>query len=427
MHSCVGIPQTSKPDTHEEGFHMHSYSAALPIYKPTSSEKDIKTRYYSRSPSRPDPTSLTHNIYGRTCNCFGPTSCSGFCGSHSPVSCPYPCGHRPYMAATHDVDHVHLLELTETAKNHTTTPDGPDNGDHIDQASIANNEKMTEESWRPSSRQSPMHHGKEDSIPWGEWLDLSPWLGDSPHQTPLKVLPLVARYRSSGPLHLDNEPIQNHSASISRQYSRPKSGPRPLDLKETLSLIRSTETQEPAQGSTFAFCAASRDRFMGHGFPYPDDGFIDFAKSSLSSTLELPEQYGTASSRRESVSSLDVCTQTTQQERVNRSAMWQVSFPASGALSLWPTYIKQEIQDIAYWLKVTKEWTYVLCSRILILLVRGKYVSIFVTYSAFILTLASASTNTKLGHASTLSCTVIPTDTYSVRSEISSTVMLSTC
>ena len=332
MHSCVGTPQTSKPDTREEGFHMHSYSAALPTCKPAPPDKDIKTRSYSRSPSRSDPTSLIHNIYGRTCNCFGPTRCSEIFGSHSPVS-PYPCGYRPYMAATHDVDHVHLLELTETAENHTITPNGPDKGDHVNQASIANNEKTTEEFGRPSSRQSPTHNGKADSIPWAEWLDLSPWLGDSPRQTPLKVLPLVARYRRSGPLHLDSEPIQNHSASMSRQHSKPKSGPRPLDLKEALSLIRSTETQRPAQESTSAFCAASRDQFMGHGFPYPDHGFIDFAKSSLSSTLELPEQYGTASSRREPVSSLDVSTQTTQQEGVNRFEMWQVSFPVSGALS----------------------------------------------------------------------------------------------
>ena len=66
---------------------------------------------------------------------------------------------------------------------------------------------------------------------------------------------------------------------------------------------------------------------MGHGFPYLDNGFIGFAKSSLSSTLELPDQYGAASSR-------DVSTQSAQQEVVKRSAMWQVSFPPSGALSL---------------------------------------------------------------------------------------------
>ena len=267
--------------------------------------------------------------------------------------------------------------------------------------------------------------GKEDSIHWAEWLDLSLWLGESPRQTPLKVLPLVAVYRRSGPLHLDNEPIQNHSASMSRQHSRPISGSRPPGLKEALSLIRSTEAQEPAQESTIAVCAVAKARFMGHGSPYPAAGFIDFAKSSLS-TLAWPEQYDTASSCRESVPSLDVFTQTTRQEGLNGSAIWQGRFPASGALGLWPTYIKQEIQDIAYSLKSTKDWTYVLCSRILILLVRGKYVSIFMTYSPSILTLALASTNTKLGHASTSSCTVIPTDTYSVGSKISSAVMLST-
>lgn len=332
------------------------------------------------------------------------------------------------MAATHDVDHVHLLELTETAETHTNTSDGPDHGDRVDRASIANSDNTTEEVWRPSSRESSMHNAKDDLINWTEWIDLPPSLEDSPRQTFLHTLPLVAAYRRSGPLHLDNEPIQEHSASMSRQHSKPRSGPRPLDLKEALSLIRSTGAQRPAQESTFAFCASSRDPFMGHGFPYLRNGFVEFAKSTRSSNLELPDQYGAAPSQREPASSLDVFTQSAQQEVVDKSAVWQVSFPAPGALSFHaPTYVKQEIQDIAYGLKVTKEWTYVLCSRILILLVRGRYVSIiFITNSPCALTLASDSTNAKLGHASTLSCTVIPTDTYSVRLEISSTVMQST-
>ena len=237
------------------------------------------------------------------------------------------------MAATHDVDYVRLLELTETAETHTNTPEGPDYGDHVDQASIANSDKTTEEVWRPSSRQSSIHNAKEDSIPWVEWIDLPSSLEDSSCETPLKALPLVAPYRRSGPLHLNNEPIQTHSASMSRQHSKPRSGPRPLDLKEALSLIRPTDAQRPAPKFTFAF-ASSKDPFMGHGFPYLDNGFIDFTKSSLSSTLELPDQYGAASSRREPASSLHVFTQSAQQEVVNRSAMWQVSFPASGALSL---------------------------------------------------------------------------------------------
>ena len=276
--------------------------------QPASPDKDTQTRSHSRSRSR-------------------------FLRSHSPVSCPYPCGHRPYMAATHDVDYVHLLELTETAENHTNTPEGPEHGDHADHASIANSDKTTEEVWRPSSRQSSIHNAKEDSIPWAEWIDLPFSLEDSSRETPLKTLPLVAPYRRPGPLHLNNEPIQTHSASMSRQHSKPRSGPRPLDLKETLSLIRSTDAQRPAPKFTFAF-ASSKDPFMGHGFPYLDNGFIDFKKSSLSSTLELPDQYGAASSRREPTSSLHVFTQSAQQEVVNRSAMWQVSFPASGALSL---------------------------------------------------------------------------------------------
>ena len=316
MHYYLATPKASQPDTPEEGFHMHSYSAALPTYKLAPPDKHAKTRSYNRFPSRSDHTSLVDNIYERTCNCSGPTRCE----------------HRPYMAAAHDVDHVHLLELTEAAENHTHTPNGPDNGDHVDQASIANSDQTTEEVWRPSSRQSSMHNGREDSISWAEWIGSSSSLEDS--QTPLTALPLVAPYRRAGPLHLNNEPIQEHSASMSRQHSNPRSGPGPLHLKEALSLICSTEAQRLAPKSTFALCASSKDPFMGHGSPYLDNGFIEFAKSCLSSTLELPEQYGAASSRREPVSSLDVPTQRGQQQVVNMSAMWQVSFPASGALSL---------------------------------------------------------------------------------------------
>lgn len=298
METRLGTPKASEPDTPEEGFHMHSYSAALPTYKPAPPGKDAKTRSYTRSPSRSDPTRLVDNIYERTCNCAGPTR----------------CGHRPYMAATHDVAHVHQLELTETAENHTNTPDGPDTGDHVDQASIANTDRTTEEVWRPSSRQSSMDNAEEKPIDWAEWIDLSPSLGDSP--TPLTALPLVAPYRRAGPLHLNNEPVQEHSASMSRQHSTARSGPGPLDLKEALSLIRSTEAQRQAPESTFTLCASSKDPFMGHSFPYLDNGFIEFAKSALSSTPEWPDQ------------------QSAQQQVDNMSALWQVSFPASRALSL---------------------------------------------------------------------------------------------
>ena len=334
MHSRVGNPRISEPDTPEEGFHMHSYSAALPICKPASPDKDTQTRSHSRSCSRCDPTHLVDNFYERTHKYSGLTRCSGFLRSRSPESCPYPCEHQPYMAATHNVHYVHLLELTENAENHTNTPEGPDYGDNVDQASIANSDKTTEELWRPSSRQSSMHNAKEESIPWAEWVDLPPSLEDSPCETPLNVLPLVAPYRRSGPLHLNNEPFQTHSASMARQHLKPKSGPRPLDLKEALSLIRSTEARRPAPESTFALFASSKDPFMGHGFPCLDNGFIEFAKSSLSSIPELPDQYGAAPSQHESASSLDVLAQSAQQKVFNRSAVWQVSFPALAALSL---------------------------------------------------------------------------------------------
>ena len=83
------------------------------------------------------------------------------------------------MATTHHVGEVHLLELTETAENHTNTPEDPKSGDHVDQASIANSDKTTEEVWRPSSRHSSIHNAKEDSIPWEEWINLPLLLEDS--------------------------------------------------------------------------------------------------------------------------------------------------------------------------------------------------------------------------------------------------------
>lgn len=329
MHSPIAISWTFHLNTLNEGFYMRSCSASLLTYKFASPDNDTQIRSHSR----------IDNSYESTHNYSGPTRCSDFLGSHSAVGCPYPCEHRPYMAANHARDfphavhYVHLLQLTEPAENHTNRPDGPDSGDHVDQASVANSDRTTEEVWRPNSRQNSMHNAKEDSIPWAEWIDLPPSLEDSPRQTPLKALPLVAPYRRSGPLHLNNEPIQKHSASMLRQHPELRSGPRRLDLKEALSLIRSTEAQRPAPESTFALCASSKNPYMGHGFPYTDDGFMEFAKSSLSSILELPDQYGAASSRHEPASSIHVSTQIAQQEVVNRSTMWQVNFSASGAFS----------------------------------------------------------------------------------------------
>ena len=316
MKTRLGTPKASEPGTPEEGFHMHSYSAALPTYKPASPGKDGNTRSYTRSPSRFDPNRLVDNIYERTCNCSGPTR----------------CGYRPHMAATHDFVNVHQLELTEAAGNHTNTPDGPDTGDPVDQASIANTDRTTEEVWRPSSRHSSMDNAEEKPIDWAEWIDLSPSLGDSP--TPLTALPLVAPYRRRGPLHLNNELFQEHSASMSMQHSTPRSVPGPFDFKEALFLISSTEAQRQAPDSTLILCASSKDPFMGHSFPYLDNGFIEFAESALSSTLEWPDQHDATSSPREPASSLDISTQSAQQPVNNMSALWQVSFSATGALSL---------------------------------------------------------------------------------------------
>ena len=256
------------------------------------------------------------------------------------------------MAATYDRylsysgGNLHLLEPIENAREHTKTPDGLDQDDNPDQASMTSDDQTIVEVWGPSSRENTMCNAKEDPIPWAEWTDLPPWPENSPRQTILKALPFVS-YRLPGLLHLNNDRIQEHSVSMSRQRPKPRSGarpfqpqnltsranqrqgsePRPLDLKEALFLPYSMKAQEQAPESTFALCASSENPSMGYGFPYLDDDFIEFAKSSLDSTLELPDQYGAASSRPEPASSIDVFTRSVQPELVIRYTMWQVSFP----------------------------------------------------------------------------------------------------
>ena len=346
MHPRVATPRTSDPNAFNEIFHMHSYSAALPIYDPASPDEDIQKRSHSDSRPKFDTARLGDSLYELTHDYYSPTKWSDFLKSHSPVSCPYPCGHWPYMAATHDRylpypgANLHLLEPTETANEHT----------NVDQASMTSDDQTTVEVWGPISRESPMCNAKEVPIPWVEWTDLPPWPESSPHQTPLEALPPILPYRRSGLLHLNNDPIQKHSASMSRQRPKPRyplnaqnltsranqrlsAKPRPLDLNEALSLVWSTKAQKQAPESTFAWCASSENPSMGYEFPYLDDGFIEFAKSSLCSTLNLPDQYGAASSRPGPASSFDVLTRSAQRELINSHAMWQVSSPKLRAFS----------------------------------------------------------------------------------------------
>ena len=346
MHSRVATPGTSDPNAINEIFHVRSYSAALPTYNPASPDEEIQKGFRSNSRPKFDTASLCDNHYELTHNYFGPTKWSDFLESHSSVSCPYPCGHWPYMAATHDRylpysgANLHLLELRETANEHT----------NVDQASMTSDDQTTVEVWGPSPRGNPMCNAKEVPIPWAEWTHLPPWPENSSHQTPLEALPPILPYRRSGVLHLNNDPIQKHSASISRQRPKPRfrldaqnvtsranqrlvSKPRALDLNEALSLVCSTKAQRQAPESTFAWYASFENPYMGYEFPYLDDGFIEFAKSSLGGTFELPDQYGAASSRPGPASSFDVFTRSAQPELINSYAMWQVSSPESRAFS----------------------------------------------------------------------------------------------
>ena len=409
MHSRIAIPRTSNPDNLDEGFHMHSCSAALPNFSPASPDEDTQKDPHNRSRPKSDTASFGDNVYELTHSYFVPTTWSDSLRSHSPVRCPYPSGHWPYMAPTYNRylpysgRNLHLLEPTETAEEHTKTPDGLGHDDNLDQASMTSDDQTIVEVWGPSSREIPMCNAKEDPIPWAEWTDSPPWLENSPSQTPLKALPPIVLYRISGSLHLNIERVQEHSASMSRQRpkqrlgarrfdpqnltsmanQRPGSKPRPLNLKEALSLVRSTKAQNQAPESIFALRASSENPFMGHDISYLDDGFTEFAKSSLDNKLEVPDHYGAAFSRPEPASSIDVF----------KHATWQVSTHKLRAFSpsMHPLTLEQEIRSIAYELKIKREWTYVLCSRVLIHLVRGRYVSvIIITNSPCALTLASA-------------------------------------
>ena len=342
MHSRIAAPQTSNLDALNEVFRMHSCSAAPPTCNPASPDEDTQRGSHSRSRPQFDSANFGDNVYELTQNYFAPIRYSDFLRSHSPVSCPYPCGHWPYMAATHDRylpysgQNFHLLEPTENAKQH---------GD-LDQASMTSDDQTTVEAWGPSSRENPMCNVKEDPITWAERSDLPPWLENSSRQTPLKALPLIAPYRRSGSLHLNNERIQEHSASMSRQRPKPRSGarrlnpqnltranqqlgskPRSLDLEEALFLVCSTKAQKQAPESTSALCAPFENPSMGHDFPYLNDGFIEFVESSLDSTLKLPDQHGAASCRPGPASCIDVFTRSARPELVEWYAMWQVSFP----------------------------------------------------------------------------------------------------
>ena len=373
--------------------------------------KTLKRGSHSHSRPKFDTARFDNKVYEPTHEYFSPTKRSDSLKSHSPGSCPYPCGCWPYMAATnhrylrYPGRNLHFLEPTETARDHTQTSDGLIHGVSLDQASIISDDRTIVEVWGPSSQENPMSNAMEDPIPWAEWTDLPPSPENSPRQTPLIALPRVP-YRLSGLLQLNNDPIQEQSASTgacrldsqnptSRANQRPGSKPRALDLKEALSLVRSTEAQKQAPKSTFALCAASKNPSMGYNFPYLGDGFIEFAKSSLASTLVLPDQYGAASFRPEPASSIDVFTRNAQPELVNMYSIWQVSCPKIRATStsVRPLTLEQEVQSIARKLKRKKEWTYILCTRVLIHLVRGRYVSIpiiIITKASCALTLASA-------------------------------------
>ena len=304
------------------------------------------------------------------------------------------------MAATnhrylhHPGRNLHSSEPTETARDHTQTSDGLIHGVSLDQASYISDDRTNVEVWGPSSQENPMSNATEIPIPWAEWTDLPPSPENSPRQTPLIALPRVP-YRlsqeqstSNGACHLDS---QNPTT---RANQRPGSKPRALDLKEALSLVPSTEAQVQAPKPTFALRAASKNPSMGYSFPNLGDGFIEFAKSSLASTLVLPDQYGAASLRPEPALSIDVFTRNTQPELVIVYSIWQVNFPQKRATSpsVRPLTIEQEVQSIARELKRKKEWTYILCTRVLVHLVRGRYVSIpiiIITKVVCSLTLAS--------------------------------------
>lgn len=390
MHSSIPTPRTSNPNALEEFFHIRSHSAALPTFNTASPKEDIQRGSHSRSHLKLDTAPFDNNIYELTHKYFSPTKRSDSLQSHSPASYSYPCGHWPHMTATerrylhYSGGDLHLLEPTGTAREYTQTSHGINHGVNLDQASMASDEQTTVEVWGPSLQENAMDNEEEVPIPWEEWTDLPPSPENSPRQTPLTALPTVP-YRQSGLLHLNTDPIQNPT---SRANQRLGSKRRALDLKEALSLVRSTEAQKQALESTLSSCASSDFPSMGYDFPYLEDGFIEFAKSSLASTLELPDL------RPEPASSIDVSTRSAQPELVNMYSMWQVSSPELRAFSpcMRPLTLEQEIQSIACVLKRKKEWTYILCTRILIHLVRGRYVSIIViiTSSPCALTLASA-------------------------------------
>ena len=268
---------------------------------------------------------------------------------------------------------LHISEPTETARDHTQTSDGLIHGVNLDQASIISDDRTNVEVWGPTSQENPMSNAMEVPIPWAEWTDLPPSPENSPRQTPLVALPRVP-YRlsqeqsaSNGACHLDS---QNPTSRVNQ---RPGSEPRAFDLKEALSLVRSAEAQDQAPKPTFALCAASKNPSMGYNFPYLGDGFIEFAKSSLASTLVLPDQYGAASLRPEPALSINVFTRNTRPELVIVYSIWQVNFPQKGATSPFVHLltIKQEVESIARELKRGTEWTYILCTRVLVHLVRG--------------------------------------------------------
>ena len=353
MHSRIATPPTSKRNTIDESLHVHSYSANLPTSYPPSSDEDAQKRSHSSSRPDFDTASFGDNVYELIHNYFGPSSRSDFLRSHSAVNCPYPNGHWPYMAATHDRylpnsgENPHLLEPTEITKKHTKTPGDLDHDDDLDQASMTSTDQTIEEDWRPSSRKSSIRYAMEDPIRWAEWINLPPSLGNSPIQTPLKDLPLIAPYKRSGPLYSDNDRIQEHSPTMWSQLPKPRSGayrldsqnptstanqqirskPRALYLREAQFLLYSTILQRQAPQWTSALRASSKNPFMGHDFPYFHDGFREFAKSSLDSTLKLPDRYGAASWQPNFAASIDLLTQGVPQELVGWCVTWQVSFP----------------------------------------------------------------------------------------------------
>ena len=366
MLSRVPTPRTSNPDALDEVFHRRSCSSALPNFNPASPDEDTQRGSHSRSHPKCDTARFDSNVREFIHKYFSHTKRSDSLKSHSPVSCSYPCGHWPYMAAAdqrylhYTGGSLHLLQPTETAREHTITSHGLSHGVNLDQASMASDDQTTVEAWDPGLRENPISNAEEASIPWVEWTDLPPSPGNSPRQTPLLALPKVP-YRQSGLLHLSNDPIQEPSASMARQRANPRLGARrldpqnptgranqrldskspSLDLKGALSLVASTRAQKQALKSTLTLCASSENPSMGYDFPYLNDGFIEFAESSLARTLELPDQHGAASSRPESASSINVSTRSAQPELVNIHSMWQVNSLKLRALPFHaPTYIR---------------------------------------------------------------------------------------